>query len=389
MSRKYKLGYFFIYGEHEQKSPHRLAKPQQNTLYFTIWQNIIPILSQNMKSQYTNLDRAALEVLRKTGINVLDAALVAKEALEKGRGRLKRARRCIELGDSALRQTEKTVTFAKAVAAAEEDKLGRRKRSVSDFRYLINRMMKRCGELARRRVRSLTPKECSLYIRQSYETPRQRNKARLAMSAVFTAAMKRDWCDSNPISKVPKENVMERKITILTREEIDSLLTAAEEYEGGICLAPVSIMLYAGVRPHEVARLQWSHINRAAGVIYIHPQHSKTGGARQVTIYPPLAALLSKIERMGLNKGLMVCPHRWAKHWAELHRRAGWTQGKRWIEDILRHTFASHHLVTFRSYAELQLEMGHRSAELLRTRYVAMEGVRREDNFWLLPAEES
>ena len=96
-----------------------------------------------MKKNPSNEEKAALEVLRKTGINVLDAALVAREALEKGHGRLKRARRCIELGFSALRQREKTVTFLKAVDAAMEDKLGRRARSLSDFRYLIKRMLKR------------------------------------------------------------------------------------------------------------------------------------------------------------------------------------------------------------------------------------------------------
>ena len=49
--------------------------------------------------------------------------------------------------------------------------------------------------------------------------------------------------------------------------------------------------------------------------------------------------------------------------------------------DVLRRSFATHHLDTFRNYAELQLEMGHRSAEPLRTRYIAMEGVyRREDS---------
>lgn len=336
-----------------------------------------------------NEERAALEVLRKTGINVLDAALVAREALEKGHGRLKRARKCIELGDSALRQSEKTVTFAKAIEAALEDKIGRRPRSLTDFRYLIKRMLKRCKGLALRRVRSITPQECSVYIRQAYTTPRQRNKARLAMSAVFASALKREWCDQNPICKVPREKVHERKITILTRDEIDALLEAAETYEGGICLAAVGIMLYAGVRPHEVARLSWDQIHTEAGVIYILPQHSKTGGARQVTIYPPLAALFSKIDRLGIHKGAMVCPTAWPKHWANLHRLAGWNHGKRWVEDILRHTFASHHIVTFRSYAELQLEMGHRSAELLRTRYVAMEGIRREDNFWLPPVGEA
>ena len=342
-----------------------------------------------MKNRNTDEERAALEVLRKTGINLLDAALVAKEALEKGRGRLKRARRCIELGDSALRQKEKTVTFAKAVDAALEDKLGRRPRSMTDFRYLIKRLLKQCSGLALRRVRSITPQECCFYLRKAYETPRQRNKARLAMSAVFTAAQKREWCDANPISKVPQEKIHERKITILTREEIDLLLATAESYEGGICLAAVGIMLYAGVRPNEVARLAWSQIHTESGVIHILPQHSKTGGARQVTIYPPLAALLAKVERLGIRKSHKVCPPAWPKHWAEIHRLAGWTHGKRWVEDILRHTFASHHIATFRSYAELQLEMGHRSSELLRTRYVAMEGVRREDNFWIPPANEA
>ena len=264
-----------------------------------------------------------------------------------------------------------------------------RKRSKSDFRYLIHRLLKRCRGLALRRVRSITPQECSVYINQAYETARQRNKARLAMSAVFTAAQKREWCDHNPISRVPREKLTERKITILSRDEIDALLAAAESYEGGICLAPVGIMLYAGVRPHEVARLTWEQINTEEGCIYIYPQHSNTGGARQVTIYPPLAALLAKIERMGIKKGPKVCPVDWVKHWAELHRQAGWTSGKKWVEDILRHTFATHHIATFRSYAELQLEMGHRSAELLRTRYVSMEGVRREDNFWLPPTEET
>ena len=66
-------------------------------LYIICTQNIIILFSKDsMKSKTNDQERAALEVLRKTGVNVLDAALVAKEALEKGRGRIKRARRCIE-----------------------------------------------------------------------------------------------------------------------------------------------------------------------------------------------------------------------------------------------------------------------------------------------------
>lgn len=43
-----------------------------------------------MKIGITETERAALEVLRKTGIDVLEAALVAKEALQRGRGRAQR-----------------------------------------------------------------------------------------------------------------------------------------------------------------------------------------------------------------------------------------------------------------------------------------------------------
>lgn len=65
-------------------------------------------------------EMAALEVLKSAGIDVLEAALVAEDALEYGRGRVKRARICIQLGEEQLKLREKTVTFSKAVEAALE-----------------------------------------------------------------------------------------------------------------------------------------------------------------------------------------------------------------------------------------------------------------------------
>ena len=79
-------------------------------------------------------DHAALAVLRSTGADVLEAALVAKSALDAGRARLrqkgnlsvyaevraseatalralKRCKKIIALGVEALQQQERTVTF--------------------------------------------------------------------------------------------------------------------------------------------------------------------------------------------------------------------------------------------------------------------------------------
>ena len=324
--------------------------------------------------------KAALEVLDSTGIDVLEAALLAKEALSAGRGRVKRARSCIAAGAEALRQQERTVTFEKAVKAALEARKDRRTRTVYDFRYFTRRFMKRCAGLARRRVRSITPQECAEYIETAFDTPRQRQKARLILSGVFGTAMKRGWCDANPVARVEAPRVVEQQVPILTPQEIAQITTTAEKYQGGSCAAAVGMMLYAGIRPHEVVRLTWAQVDLRERAIYILPRHSKTGGARRVTIHKPLMRILRTHKRAENEK---ICPANWLHHWRELRRAAGWdSPARRWPQDALRHTFASYHLSYFRSFAELQLEIGHRDASLLRTRYVDQRGVQRAARFW-------
>ena len=319
------------------------------------------------KKKYDNEERAAIAVLKSTGVNVLEAALMAKEALAAGRGRLKRARACIAAGDQALKLKEKTVTFARAVEEAMRARANRRERTLSDFCYLTRRLMKRCPGLAKRRVRSITMVDCAKYLQAAFDTPRQRNKARLALSGVFSTAKRRGWCAENPVQHIEPEKLIEKRICILQPEEIGRLMNTATEYANGTCLAAVGMMLYAGIRPHEVERLRWKDVRVEDGVICISPQHSKTGGARCVTIHPPLEKLLRHAQRTEHER---ICPKNWRKWWSGLHKAAGFAH---WQPDVLRHTFATYHLATFRSYAELQLEMGHRSADLLRTRYVAMD----------------
>ena len=175
----------------------------------------------------------------------------------------------------------------------------------------------------------------------------------------------------------------------LLREELIEQHTAVQavqhvhtrSYRGGCCLPAVGMMLYAGIRPHEVARLTWEQVDLEGGTISILPQHSKTGGARLVTIHKPLARLLAQFRQ---EKTAKICPRQWVKHWCRLRTQAGWnTRNHRWQQDALRHTFASYHLRHFRSYSELQYEIGHRDTNLLRTRYVDMSGVRRTKRFWL------
>lgn len=332
-----------------------------------------------MKQELNEKEWAALAVLKSAGGDVLETAIIAKELLSAARGRTKRARECIAEGVAALRLREKTVSFEKAVAAALEARGQRRQRTQVDFRYFTRRFMQRCKGLARRRVRSITPQECAQYIQAAFDTPRQRQKARLILSGVFGTAVKRGWCSSNPVAQVETPQVEEHPVPILTPQEIARLQETAESYNGGCGAAAVGMMLYAGIRPHEVERLTWSQVDLREKAIFIRPQHSKTGGARRITIHRPLLEILLRHRR---NDGTRICPPQWQRHWRQLRELAGWHGAKRWQQDVLRHTFASYHLKHFRSYAELQCEMGHRDAGLLRTRYLDQRGVKDEKAFW-------
>ena len=203
---------------------------------------------------------AAVEVLRQTGVDVLEAALVAKRALEAGRGRVRRAMACIAAGEEELRRREKTITFARAVEEALEARKDRRKRTLCDFRGIAKRFMRRCKGLATRRMRSISAEECKEYINQAFDTPRQRNKARLILSGVFSTACKRGWCAENPVRKVEPKRLEEKRISILNKEEIGRLMHTAETFVGGTCLAaPPSCSTRA------CARMKW---NGCAGATY-------------------------------------------------------------------------------------------------------------------------
>ena len=315
-----------------------------------------------MDTENRDREQAALEVLRSTGVDVREAALVAREALECGRGRVRRARECVRLGAEEMRKREKTVTFRKAVEMAleEREKKNRRARTVTDFCYYRKRLMVRNPGLAERRVRSITSEDCRRYLETAYgESAAQYRKARAIMSGVFSTAIRHDWCGANPVSRVEVPEVVEKPIEPLTIEEVERLEAAAQLPEHRDMQLSLHLMLYCGIRPTEVSRIDPERdIDWQNRRVVVRPTTSKTGGGRVVPL------------RKAGNITVRTIPRRWKERWHALRRAAGWNDKHVWQADACRHSFATYHAAHFRNFAELQMEMGHRDSTLLRTRYV-------------------
>lgn len=180
---------------------------------------------------------------------------------------------------------------------------------------------------------------------------------------IFEWARARGMVGRNPMDliKAPKRQARE-EIAILTVSEMRQLLATAEAKDPPVA-AVIALGGFAGIRSAELHRLDWGQVKRDAGIIEILAAKSKTRSRRIIRIQPCLASWLQSAPAAGpvwLSNG--------RKRWESVLRAAGWSGGKRWPANALRHSFASYHLAHFRSAAETALECGH-SAEVLFAHY--------------------
>ncbi len=304
---------------------------------------------------------------------------------EQGRDALMRAlRRVLQEGIAAVRAQEQTVSFAHAAAEslARRVAAGRRPTTLRDLRHFIRRLLRVPG-LAERPLRAMGVAECRRVLESAFAgSSHSFRKGRVVMHSIFAYGMRQGWCSENPVAAVELPPIEEKEIVPLAVSECRRLVNVAKTPAFCDCLPALGLMLFAGVRPGEVARLRWEDVHCEEGVLAIAARHSKTGGARRVELCPPLRRLLRRQRREG---GL--CPPQWQKRWRRLRQVAGLAgRQRRWVPDVLRHTFASYHALTHRNLPALQLQLGHRDSRLLLTRYLNLRTLRQADiaPFWQL-----
>ena len=317
---------------------------------------------------------SAKKVLGKTKVSVLDSARFVRNILDAkpAGGKLTDAQfilKVIEIGVRHMRAKEMTLSDGFALYLKSKQHL--RPDSIRDIRCIGNRLLRTKPELGKRNFSELSVSECEEWLNAAFHTNPQFNKARTMLHGLFEFALRREWCDKNPIKRIERKKVIEREILPLKLAETRRLIKTAQ-LESPSCGVVAALLVYTGIRPREVRRLTWRDIDTEEKIITVRSQCSKTGGVRQVEIPPVLNRLL--ISRKSQNSS-HICPTDWQRRWRKIRDNSDFRG--RWIQDILRHTYASFHAKRYADLPRLQLNMGHRDQSLLRSRYVNMHGISR------------
>jgi len=170
-----------------------------------------------------------------------------------------------------------------------------------------------------------------------------------------------EWLDRAPSVRMLREPT--RRIRFLTRDEAQLLLAALPVHLADMA----AFSLATGLRASNVTGLQWSQVDLARRLAWIHPDQAKARRAIPVPLNAEAASLISKQVGKHLThvfsfRGKPVTQVS-TKAWYAALGRAG-IENFRWHD--LRHTWASWHVQQGTPLFALQELGGWESAEMVR-----------------------
>ena len=324
--------------------------------------------------------KTAKEIISELPLHINDAARLILEVTEE-LGELAKScsrhelitllRRALRQGASSVLAEEHSVSFYEAAWSSIKARSYRRPTTLRDLRNYVRRMLK-VNNIGEKTIRSMDSNLCREILQQAFgNSSHSYTKGRAILHSIFAYGKRQGWCSENPVEQTETRKAVEKEIHPLKSEEIERLKAAVEHTEHRCMKLSLHLLLYCGLRPNEVSRMSSHHIQWEHRRVIVTAQSSKTGGGRTV----PLRRIKD------LKKEDICIPRNWLNRWKALRRAAGF-RANQWIPDICRHTFASYHAAKFRNLPELQLEMGHRSVHLLRSRYLNLPKLGDIQQFW-------
>lgn len=244
---------------------------------------------------------------------------------------------------------KKQLTFWDAANKYWEIHLSRKK-SAGKLKYTLAYLKKYFGNIP---LSSLTTEKIQQFYneRMAQTSPSTANRHFTTLRAVINKAITlKLYQGGNPCIGVVKQKENPARTRYLTKEEIQSLLTFVSERSQQLIAFAVS----TGMRRSEILRVSWQDIDLSNDIIHIY--ESKSGNKREVPIMPSLKQILLSMEHKPAGKLFPFTAKMLEYDFKHALKQAGIT-GVRFHD--LRHTFASHFMMSGGSLTDLQHILGH------------------------------
>jgi len=191
-------------------------------------------------------------------------------------------------------------------------------------------------------------------------TPRTVNIEVKFLKAMYNKAISWGKADKNPVNQVKLFKENDKRIRYLEKDEIKRLIEACPEH-----LRPIVITaLNTGMRKQEILKLKWEDIDFKKKIIYV--MQTKTGERREIPVNDFLYDTLTALKKK--RNGSYVFSNKEGEPYGDIRRSFSTALKRAGIENFrfhdLRHTFASHLVMSGVDLKTVQELMGHKTIDM-------------------------
>ena len=250
-----------------------------------------------------------------------------------------------------------------------------RERSRQSIRQMANTFKDDFGMI---RMKEISTDTIERYLENKAVSNQTRKNLRNYLGQFFNWAIKKSYHKENPVKGV-EITVMKSSPKFFTVEQCETILAKSVEHDLESYFA---LCLFAGIRPKEVERMTWNNVNLATKEIHLTADMTKTKKDRLFTMSDNLAAWLKSLDG---TKPLVNPNYKRVKNkvFSSLQR-----DGIEWIQDGLRHSFATYHYAKHKSLELLRHDMGN-SPDIIERFYKGAIPQAEVEKFWgINPSEQ-
>jgi integrase len=234
------------------------------------------------------------------------------------------------------------------------------------------------GQFCRGREETLVA-SVDVVILESWFASRSEGLATMAsnigrLSALFSFCERRGWIERNPCRMLERPRVDRKVPKILQPDQAEKLIAAVKERRPHM-VPFFTLGMYAGIRPDELARIDWTAVDLGRSLVTVDAAASKVRRRRLVYLEPKATDLLKHGGRLPVSRATR---RRYQSFACAVLGFEDWTQ------DLLRHTAASYLLALHQDAGKVAMRLGNSPGILMR-HYQELVGPEDCLAFWSSP----